>query len=779
MKFIALLLLLSYSLSWGQDFNNYQPIRNQGELPNDFTTRTSEKVRNDISTQIEYNENQHVKRSKTEFLLKSNYMIDELLMSGKVLFGDPVSEYVNKVADKVLIKEPELRKELRFYCIKSTITNAFTTNQGMIFVTLGLISQLENEAQLAFVLAHEITHYKRKHMINSFLEADRAMSRKGKYSQSSYDDNIIKLSNYSKTLEFESDSVGFYIMEEAGYNIKAALTVFDVLQFSYLPFDEQPFDISFFESDNFKIPQKFYLDTILPIQFDDNYDDSKSTHPNIKKRKDKINTFIDKTNSKKDNVFLVSKDNFFNIREISRFETVRNNLINQDYVTAIYNSLILKKKHPESSYLDNSIAKALYGIYKYKVIGKEYHIVKDYDYYEGEISRAFYLFEGLNEKQTGSIALKYIWNLYQKNKNPYIKLLLDNLVETLIQKTQINFEEYKSKEYIEAYKDKVRQDSIADAQQLLVDKTIDSTSSDNKEENKKLSKYEKLRKIKADQEKQVVEDIVNENQLNSDEFYIFAISDVNNYNGLKQEFDGVSVKLKSEKEKDFKDSEEFKKLSDYEQRKMIYKQNKKKHKEELHIRADKIVFIDPDYISIDERNGVKLINSEDMQYEFYNQINYAAKKAKIESEILSAKLLNNQQTNKFNHISMINDWINEVSSIEEASSDWTFIPSESEYILPLIDTLGTEHISFTLAYVYKDIKDNKGGVLAATILYPIFLPYGIYYAVTPRYYSGLITKCFNLRTGSTEIDKTYEIKTKATKGSMNSFIYDFLYQIQK
>jgi len=73
-------------------------------------------------------------------------------MSGRVLFGDPVSEYVNTVADKLLENEPELRSKLRFYCLKSNVTNAFATNQGMIFVTLGLIAQLENEAQLAQVL---------------------------------------------------------------------------------------------------------------------------------------------------------------------------------------------------------------------------------------------------------------------------------------------------------------------------------------------------------------------------------------------------------------------------------------------------------------------------------------------------------------------------------------------------------------------------------------------------------------------------------------------------
>ncbi len=97
-----------------------------------------------------------------------HYGIDKILQSGLVIYGDDISNYVTKVANKLLKKEPKLRKELRFYTIKSNVTNAFSTDQGIIVVTSGLISQITSEAHLAYILAHEIAHYTEKHVVEGF-----------------------------------------------------------------------------------------------------------------------------------------------------------------------------------------------------------------------------------------------------------------------------------------------------------------------------------------------------------------------------------------------------------------------------------------------------------------------------------------------------------------------------------------------------------------------------------------------------------------------------------
>ena len=46
--------------------------------------------------------------------------------------------------------------------------NAFATPGGYVFVTSGLLKKVENEAQLAGVLAHEITHIEKQHAVNQY-----------------------------------------------------------------------------------------------------------------------------------------------------------------------------------------------------------------------------------------------------------------------------------------------------------------------------------------------------------------------------------------------------------------------------------------------------------------------------------------------------------------------------------------------------------------------------------------------------------------------------------
>lgn len=147
-----------------QDFDNYRTLLSAGTIPSDFTSTTYNKIKEDLKN----SNNDKLSKSKENIFLEGiNYYVDEILHSGLVVYGDDVTKYINGIADKLLANETELRGELRFYTLKSNESNAFSTDQGIIFVTTGLISQLVSEAQLAFVLAHEISHYTLKHVIDT------------------------------------------------------------------------------------------------------------------------------------------------------------------------------------------------------------------------------------------------------------------------------------------------------------------------------------------------------------------------------------------------------------------------------------------------------------------------------------------------------------------------------------------------------------------------------------------------------------------------------------
>ena len=109
------------------------------------------------------------RKIKEKFLRESNYYLNQILMSGIVLYNTPINEYVDKIMDKILINEPELRKNIRIYILKTPTVNASATDKGIMFVNLGLIAQSGSESQLAYILSHELIHYIKKHNIDLYL----------------------------------------------------------------------------------------------------------------------------------------------------------------------------------------------------------------------------------------------------------------------------------------------------------------------------------------------------------------------------------------------------------------------------------------------------------------------------------------------------------------------------------------------------------------------------------------------------------------------------------
>jgi len=732
------------------DFDDYKPLKSQGVLPSDFTERTSDKVAEAIESQVDKGEARATRASKAEFLLKANYMIDNLLMSGNVMFGDPTTDYVNRVADKILENEPELRNKLRFYCIKSNVTNAFTTNQGMIFVTLGLLAQLENEAQLAFILGHEVTHYKRKHVINTVLESDKIFSKSDRTTKMSQDKNIIKLSNYSKSLELESDSTGFYYVQKAGYDMDEVLSSFDILQFSHLPYDEIEIDFSEFERDSFLIPDEKQLDTLIAIDFEVEENDSKSTHPNLNKRRDEIFALMEEfAGINKGVTALVSEKDFLNVRKISRYETVRIDLKNLNFVKAYYNATVLLKENPNSSYLKKSVAKALYGISKFKLKNRYSHCADDYEEYEGAISAAYYFFENASDLAITSLAVKYIYETNKDNPNSHLESILNDLTLGLIKEVGVDFK------FEKFFPSKIKTNEIE--QDTLVE---DVTETVDEDPDKPLSKYEKLKKIREAQEAQDEAPIVAErSEVN---YYKFAFTDYEDRKQIKELFTSIHktwLKETKDEEEDEEEEEEIKKN---------YNKNK--------ISAKKVLFIDPMYYSVDERQGVKLENSEDLKYKFYDQITRIGALTELETEVLSPKQCEVGEYEKMNHLSVCNDWAEEINDLSDVHKHLNFIPSQSEYMKNVSEVYGTDNIAFT-GVVDFNIKKRGMGILAAAVV-PYAWPFLAGYLLSDKHEVYYYTFIYDAASGDVKVDKIYFMNRKPMEANINSYMYE-MFSIMK
>lgn len=426
------------------NFDNYTYLGSKGQIPKGLLTSAYKKYQEEFPIKT-VSDQRRVALKKKNFYLNSNYALNTILESGRVLFGDEITVYINKVADKVLVNYPDLRNEIQFYALKSSSVNAQSTAQGYIFINIGLIAKLKSEAELAFAIAHEVAHFKDEHSLNSYIENIDLAKGKGKYRNLSFDDKIDQMFKNSKETELKADSVGTLIFLSSGYSTSAIISALDVLHYNYLPFEEIPFDKTFFNTDNFIIPTSYFLDSVKVISSVEDYKDKDHTHPNIFKRKQKVSELLAQKTSTSKELYLTSESEFKRVREVARFEQIRLDILQKNYGDVIYNSYVMLKQYPNNQFLKISIAKALYGLALYKNIEEFQKVAKSYIRVEGQSQQVHSLLKQLNKKQLNSLALSYTKRILLDYPNDKIlKKIEKQLLEELVTKNKLAIKDYKT-----------------------------------------------------------------------------------------------------------------------------------------------------------------------------------------------------------------------------------------------------------------------------------------------------------------------------------------------
>ena len=421
---LSLFLIFLLGITNAQD----SQLQSSGDIPPDFTTSSAEKYKKEIE-QISRKTNRRTKKNQKNFFLESNFGIDELLLSGHVMFNDPISKYVKEIAAELLKDEPKLLQELRFYTTRSSAVNAFATNQGMIFINVGLMAKLENEAQLAFIISHEIAHYREKHSLEFYLESKKMDKEdKQEFIKRNKIDKKLAKNLFSKEQESEADELGLDLFLKSKYNLSAVEGAFMILKYADLPIEEVPFNKSFFEDEYITFPTNFQALTLNEITLRPGDDDEESTHPSINKRRRIGKATIEgKSNSgRKD--FVVSEEKFRKIQNLARYESLDYHLRDYRFYEAIYSAYILSKSFPNDLYLKQVIAKALYGMTKFRNADKFSDYKIDKIDLEGEIGKLVFFLNKMDDFQLNALALRYAYLLKEEfHDNPTFQDIIEDL----------------------------------------------------------------------------------------------------------------------------------------------------------------------------------------------------------------------------------------------------------------------------------------------------------------------------------------------------------------
>lgn len=87
--------------------------------------------------------------------------------------SSPISKYVQALGQRIAAQAPGYRWPYNFHVVNVADINAFAVPGGSIFVNIGTIQAASNEAQLAAVLGHEVSHVVLQHSVCNMEKENR------------------------------------------------------------------------------------------------------------------------------------------------------------------------------------------------------------------------------------------------------------------------------------------------------------------------------------------------------------------------------------------------------------------------------------------------------------------------------------------------------------------------------------------------------------------------------------------------------------------------------
>lgn len=150
----------------------------------------------------------------------------------------PLLRYVSDVGSRIARRHNPWGADFRFHVIADgKMVNAFALPGGRIYITTGLLERLDNEAELAMVLGHEVAHVSRRHyarnlgrqMLLSWVRrflggTDEMMLKAGSFLTA----NVAFLRMRQED-EIEADYYGTYYIFDLEYDPEASVSLIEKL----------------------------------------------------------------------------------------------------------------------------------------------------------------------------------------------------------------------------------------------------------------------------------------------------------------------------------------------------------------------------------------------------------------------------------------------------------------------------------------------------------------------------------------------------------------------
>jgi hypothetical protein len=314
--------------------------------------------------------------------------VKDLFKSNRAVTEVEAYNYLQSILKKITEGNPELRAlKIRLVFTRDGWPNAYSIGDGTIAVNMGLMVFLSNEAELAFVLCHELAHYYLDHSgkrIKKFVETANSDEYKEEFKRISKSEFKIReqleklmkkfvygASRHSRENETEADLQGFLFLKKSGFDCRGMLTGLALLDkiddstiyhpldlIKVFDFSEFPFRKRWVEKESVIFGAMTKDDSPLTRA----EKDSMKTHPDCQKRI--INLRDSAMCAGKE--FQVNEE-LFNRLKRSFFVEMTEELFRQNNITGnLYYCLQMLQDKDNEAYAIYSIARDLNLLYEYQ-----------------------------------------------------------------------------------------------------------------------------------------------------------------------------------------------------------------------------------------------------------------------------------------------------------------------------------------------------------------------------------------------------------------------------
>jgi len=176
---------------------------------------------------------------ETEIRIGKQYAM-QVDNSVKLITDPVVTEYVNRIGQN-LVRNSDAQVPFTIKVIDSDEVNAFALPGGFFYVNSGLILAADEEAELAGVMAHEISHVCARHQMRQMTRANWAQIGTlplifvgGGIGYAVYEAAGLGLPitfmKFQRNFEAEADYLGLQYMYKTGYDPQAFISFFEKIQ---------------------------------------------------------------------------------------------------------------------------------------------------------------------------------------------------------------------------------------------------------------------------------------------------------------------------------------------------------------------------------------------------------------------------------------------------------------------------------------------------------------------------------------------------------------------